>query len=382
LTSVMALALVLSLGACSGDCEEILPSEDEELETDEDEGYEYLPETCPAHQYSNEYSVLEEDDRYHYQTCTLCGYVKKGVHKVAEAVEDQETASCSYCGKDGLNIAGIEYELYYDEDDEENESATPLGYYVSKYDMDLDARDLYIPASFNGTPVVALGKRGAGANAGPFANTTDNSAYAYTYTALQFLGLPDSIIEINTYCFSRACSLRYINIPASVTTINNFAFNICYNLREVTFEEGSQLTSLGTNIFSSCYSLESVVLPEGIDSVPNSCFDKCYNLRFVDIPEGVTKTVNSCFSSCSCLEALKIPSTLTTFSQSGLFNSCLSLHTIYYGGDEDCWNTNISGLYESLGASADLIFDADRYYYSETAAEGCWHYVNGVITLW
>lgn len=68
--------------------------------------------------------------------------------------------------------------------------------------------------------------------------------------------IPNTVVTIGTYAFSKCTGLTSITIPDSVTTINNQAFQNCSGLTSVTL--GSGLTSIGTNSFGACGNLTSV----------------------------------------------------------------------------------------------------------------------------
>ena len=61
----------------------------------------------------------------------------------------------------------------------------------------------------------------------------------------------DSCLEnIEEYCFSR-CGIGEVVIPKSVTSIKDLAFYNCLNLSLFSFEQGSQICSLGTGVFAN-----------------------------------------------------------------------------------------------------------------------------------
>ena len=58
------------------------------------------------------------------------------------------------------------------------------------------------------------------------------------------------------------------------------------------------------------------------------------------------------------------------------FFGCQSLRSVYYEGSAAAWEAVI------FGGQNDSLSAATVYFYSESAASGCWHYVNGVPTPW
>jgi hypothetical protein len=63
-------------------------------------------------------------------------------------------------------------------------------------------------------------------------------------TALESINIPEQVTSIN-HCLQNCSSLPHLTIPASVTNIVNTAFNGCSGLKSLTFEDGSDVLSLG-----------------------------------------------------------------------------------------------------------------------------------------
>ena len=75
---------------------------------------------------------------------------------------------------------------------------------------------------------------------------------------LEEVVLPNSLENIEAYCFNKLESLKSIVIPDNVNTISNYAFADCKNLNTVHFGEG--LKTIKEGAFSGC-SLKEVHLP-------------------------------------------------------------------------------------------------------------------------
>ncbi len=100
-------------------------------------------------------------------------------------------------------------------------------------------------------------------------HTTDSGYGPYTYGA-----------------FERCTALTSIVIPTSVTTIEAAAFSGCTSLASVTFEDGSQLTTIGDNIcsyyendspFYGC-AFKTFTIPKGVTEMSAYAFAGCRNL--------------------------------------------------------------------------------------------------------
>ena len=91
--------------------------------------------------------------------------------------------------------------------------------------------------------------------------------------------------EIDGYPIKRVCNNAFDNSPIQtlvvgkdVEYIGASAFYNCNSLTKVTYEEGSQLKSVGSNAFAFSEALEYVHFPRTLESVGSSCFDECSNL--------------------------------------------------------------------------------------------------------
>ena len=70
------------------------------------------------------------------------------------------------------------------------------------------------------------------------------------------------ITLITVGMFTGCSSLETIKIPTGITSIENGAFLNCTSLKEVIFEENSQLISIGASAFKKCIKLKSIEIPE------------------------------------------------------------------------------------------------------------------------
>lgn len=75
--------------------------------------------------------------------------------------------------------------------------------------------------------------------------------------------------------------LKDVIISSGVTELGLQAFAGNKGLSSFTFEEGSQLTSIGAQVFSVCSGLTSITIPSGITSIGNGAFDNCRSLTSI-----------------------------------------------------------------------------------------------------
>ena len=110
---------------------------------------------------------------------------------------------------------------------------------------------------------------------GGYNMSSSGSSYSFS-SNLKSIQLPNSIVEINTYCFYKCSNLSEIKIPNSVTTIKDCAFLSC--------------------------DLISLVIPESVKKIQSDAFRNNSHLMevfFLDSekPEIASSAFNSCHSA-------------------------------------------------------------------------------------
>ena len=90
-----------------------------------------------------------------------------------------------------------------------------------------------------------------------------------------------------------------ITIPASVTTIGSYSFYSCSGLTRVTFEENSQLTTIGDDAFQYCYSLTSITIPASVTTIGKWAFSSCTSLTSVTFEDPNGWCVTQAYGSTS-----------------------------------------------------------------------------------
>lgn len=111
------------------------------------------------------------------------------------------------------------------------------------------------------------------------------------------------------YVVNRETISQFV-IPATMTWIPSFENSSA--LQEVTFEEGSEITSIAPNTFAYCQNLTSVTLPDSITDIGFGTFNGCTYLRSIHIPTSLTHISASMFNSCTNLESCNIPDGITS----------------------------------------------------------------------
>ena len=162
--------------------------------------------------------------------------------------------------------------------------------------------------------------------------------------------------------FSYCTALTSIEIPASVETIGASAFKGCSSLATVTFENGSQLKTIGggsysSGAFSDCTALTSIEIPASVETIEAAAFSRCSSLATVTFENGSQlKTIgggsysSGAFSDCTALTSIEIPASVETIEASA-FKGCSSLATVTFENGSQL--KTIEGGYPSSGTFAD-----------------------------
>ena len=220
-------------------------------------------------------------------------------------------------------------------------------------------KKIFIPESFKGLPVIAIG----------------NSAFE-DCTTVQRITIPDSVVSIGVFAFSQCTALKRVNFGenSQLTAIANSAFSGCTSIK--TFEIPDGVTSIGSGAFSSCTSLTGITIPDSIEYIGFDAFINCtsliYNLygnakylgnknnSFVVLTESISKNINFCmihentkiiyhysFRNCESLTSISIPESLTSIGYAA-FRNCSSLTDVYFGHNSQLTNIDDMAFFDCI----------------------------------
>ncbi len=189
------------------------------------------------------------------------------------------------------------------------------------------------------------------------------NAFSYNEPLVSFTFEKGTTIEyLPAYMLQYCTSLESFVVPASVKEFSYYSsatsktlsasssiFAYCSSLKSVTFEEGSQISFLGTTTFAHS-GLESFVVPETVThfstsnngkkaahGITNKMFDSCTSLKSITLGSKTTYLASYMFTGCTALETVDVPDTVTVIG-SYCFEKCTSLKTINFGDDSQLKN--------------------------------------------
>ena len=147
--------------------------------------------------------------------------------------------------------------------------------------------------------------------------TSIGSSAFENVSRLTSITISANVTSIGANAFKNATGLTFITIPAKVTSIGANAFYQATSLETVTFETGSQLTSIGNNAFVSS-GLTSIDIPASVTSIGASAFNGVSNLTSISVDQSNTvyKDINGVLFNYSGETLIQYPlgnNTVTTY---------------------------------------------------------------------
>lgn len=145
--------------------------------------------------------------------------------------------------------------------------------------------------------------------------------------------LTESVNEIGSYAFTYIYNLGSIHIPSSLTNLGYSAFEGCIKLKNVTWAENCQLSTISNYAFSRC-ALSNISLPDGIINVESYAFSYCGSLKSVNIPSTITNWSSSALSGCNNLISINVDNANANYSSLNgvLFNKNQNVLMTYPAG--------------------------------------------------
>ena len=152
---------------------------------------------------------------------------------VVDVLKSEGVVSCVNAGKESP-AEDFEYRV-----NEDGESVTITGYKGNE-------GDVVIPGEIEGKKVTEIGY------------------YAFWYSTLTSVEIPDSVTVIGDGAFCKCSSLYSVKIPSGVTEIKDQAFAWCSSITSMNIPNG--VTSIGSDAFRDC-SFTSIDIPNSVTQI-------------------------------------------------------------------------------------------------------------------
>lgn len=115
--------------------------------------------------------------------------------------------------------------------------------------------------------------------------TTAINDYAFSYSNINTIRIPDGVKQIGDYAFYKAKNLKAVRFPSTVEIIGNSAFEECTKLKTMSIPYPCK--TIGDKAFKNCKILASVLLPEGLLTIGDDCFNGCVAIESMVFPQSL-----------------------------------------------------------------------------------------------
>ncbi len=233
----------------------------------------------------------------------------------------------------------------------ESENNTSLSYNLDYFQFELiddgyelvrvtdnNVKNILIPPSYEGKPVVSIGYESF-----------------YDCNSLESITIPSSITSIGEYAFFRCSSLERVNYGGTISQWASIDFDS---------SSSNPLSNGTTKLYINDVLQENIIL-DGIDKIGNYAFFNYYFIKTVTIKDGVTSIGKNTFYRCNFLTSITIPSSVTNIGEDA-FIYCDSL-TIYCevsstpSGWDSSWNYDNRPVYWGINENNFIEKDGIQY---------------------
>ncbi len=199
--------------------------------------------------------------------------------------------------------------------------------------------ELYIPPTYNGSRVVAIGENAFYNNYDIVSVTLPstvvevrNGAFC-TCGMLKSVELSDNLTRIGEDAFQKCIQLKSVVIPAGVKVIEARAFEYCYQLMQVDFlGEPERICELA---FAYCTDWLYPIFPDSVKVIESQALANSRMTHFV-VPKGVTVLKTYTFFECNSLSSIAIHGDVIEI-EDNVVSDYLNLQTVYFQGSRADW---------------------------------------------
>lgn len=197
--------------------------------------------------------------------------------------------------------------------------------------------------------------------------------------------IPDGVTHMGMTVFGDCSNLTRVHLPANLDTLDNSTFMSCTKLTEVfiphkvkyigtyvfsrsgvktvTFEEGSELETIGHDAFHECTTLEYMDMPNSVKKIEYQAFFECESLEWIHFSDNITELGTCVLAYCPLVTECEIPGGVNTMENT--IAECAALKRLKIGSKDSApgvtliKNCGIVGCnqieYLELGANIDSL---------------------------
>lgn len=185
--------------------------------------------------------------------------------------------------------------------------------------------------------------------------------YAFAFSKITKIKLPDTVVSVGTEAFSYCAELTSVSFGKGLTTlgiaifanspkvksitvssdnsvyqaINNAIYTkdgqalvVCATATEGKFTVKDGTVNIAASAFESCEKIDEIVLPASVSSIGNYAFFGCASLTKINLSDSVNAMGESAFYMCKALTEITLPSSIDTI-EDNTFAECTSLKNVY-----------------------------------------------------
>lgn len=153
--------------------------------------------------------------------------------------------------------------------------------------------------------------------------------YAFYFTEIESVLIPETVTGIGESAFSGCTSLTSLTIPESVESIGAMAFSDCIGITGTLIIPES-VTQIGDNAFYNCTGITGIEFGNSVSQIEAGAFSGCIGLEGeIIFPNSLNFIGASAFSNCSGLSSIVIPNSVTSIG-SEAFSYCTGVETVYF----------------------------------------------------
>lgn len=148
----------------------------------------------------------------------------------------------------------------------------------------------------------------------------DNSPWSVTDSVLT---VSKTVLRVEAYAFADRNDIREVRFEdgSRLHSIGEYAFMGCSNLKNITLP--ASLRTLGEGCFREC-GLTSLAVPDGVKELPKGMCAWNEELRTVSLPAGLADIAAHAFAYCKSLESIAIPRAVSHIGNNA-FSCCYTL---------------------------------------------------------